>query len=267
MNGDIQLGRVETERFSMEYMAFGKGMRPLVIIPGMSLRPVLLQAEAIAAAYKSAAEDHRVFLFEGTSNMPEGYSVRDMARDTAEAMKKIGIREADVFGASQGGMIAQCVAAEHPELVRRAVLGSTLSRPNPLSMAVFNEWIGLCLAGDPVALNRSCVEKMYSPAVRKAAEKRFTAAEKEGTPAEMHRFSILCAASRDFDFYEELSRIQCPVLVLGAEEDRVLGAVGSTEIAEKLGCESYIYKGCGHAVYDEAPDYLNRMLNYFRAEI
>lgn len=42
----------------------------------------------------------------------------------------------------------------------------------------------------------------------------------------------------------------------------VLGAAASIELADELKCELYMYDG-GHAVYDEAPDYKDRIQDFF----
>jgi hypothetical protein len=55
-------------------------------------------------------------------------------------------------------------------------------------------------------------------------------------------------------------------LALGSEGDRVTTPEGSRQIAEKLGCAIYLYDSSyGHAVYDEAPDYKERILAFFQA--
>lgn len=40
-----------------------------------------------------------------------------MADGQAKAIRKLGIGKACVLGVSQGGMIAQCMAIRHPEIV------------------------------------------------------------------------------------------------------------------------------------------------------
>ena len=55
------------------------------------------------------------------------YALDDMARDTVGLLDALGIRSAHVVGASMGGMIAQTLAARHPDRV--ASLCSIMSGP------------------------------------------------------------------------------------------------------------------------------------------
>ena len=65
-------------------------------------------------------------------------------------------------------------------------------------------------------------------------------------------------------------KINCPVLLTGSEDDNVLGAEATGLIAEKLkgheGFEMFIYEGYGHAAYDLAPDYKDRMQKFLMSE-
>ncbi|HTA12004.1 MAG TPA: alpha/beta hydrolase [Solirubrobacteraceae bacterium] len=46
------------------------------------------------------------------------YSLADMAEDAAQLLERLDLAPAHVIGASMGGMIAQTMAARHPQLVR-----------------------------------------------------------------------------------------------------------------------------------------------------
>jgi pimeloyl-ACP methyl ester carboxylesterase len=52
---------------------------------------------------------------------PEQYTLSDMAEDAAVLLRELGVAPAHVVGASMGGMIAQTLAAEHPDVVRSLV--------------------------------------------------------------------------------------------------------------------------------------------------
>jgi pimeloyl-ACP methyl ester carboxylesterase len=61
---------------------------------------------------------------------PAQYTLSDMAEDAARLIEELGIAPAHVVGASMGGMIAQTIAAERPELVRSltSIMSTTGSR-------------------------------------------------------------------------------------------------------------------------------------------
>ena len=254
---------VVTDSVEMDYVVFGSGEKNFVIIPGLSVHSVMGSAEAIADAYSSFTEEYTVYVFDRAKNISEGYSVRDMAADTAAAMKELGIDEADVFGASQGGMITMYLAIDYPELVNKAVLGSTLSRPNETFNEVVQEWISLAQAEDETGLIGSFLDRVYSKNTLDAYRDYLMETNAGITDEEYERFLILANALTTFDCYDELSKISCPVLVLGCEGDHVVTAEGSKEIAGVLNCELYLYDDTyGHGVYDEAADYKERCYTF-----
>ena len=264
MSENFAVSTVKGHNFTMDYLRFGEGERYFVMLPGMTLRPVTLTAAAVAAGFADFAKDYTVLLFDRRRELSEGCTVEDMAEDTAEAMELLGVSDADVYGASQGGQLAMILALRHPALVRRLVLAATSARPNPVTEETFSLWKRLSAEGDPVAVNRDSAERIYTEEFRRVNAEAFAAMETMGTPEELRRWGILSHACLIFDCYEELSALRCPTLVVGAEQDQVMSPAASREIGEKLGCECVIYENYGHAVYDEAPDFRERMLTFFR---
>jgi 3-oxoadipate enol-lactonase len=258
-----QTGTAAVGDMQMDYAVFGTGSRTLVILPGLAIHSVMSAADAVASAYQEFTGEYTVYVFERASRISDGYSVRDMARDTALAMQSLGIEKADIFGASMGGMIAQYMAIDYPQMVSKLILGSTQSRANAAAAQVLEGWIALAEKRDEQALLASFADSVYSQATLAVYREMLITSNAGITEDEYNRFIILANACRQFDCYEELSKIQCPVLVLGSEGDRVLTADASREIAEALNCEIYIYPDTyGHAVYDEAADYKDRMLTF-----
>ena len=109
----------------MDFFRFGRGEKTLVILPGLSVQSVMGAADAIAEAYRPIEDKFTVYVFDRRTDIPSPYPIRDMARDTAEAFRALGLKDVCLFGASQGGMIALVLAIEYPELVGRMVLGSS----------------------------------------------------------------------------------------------------------------------------------------------
>ncbi len=257
---------VSSGGMEMDYIAFGSGEKTFVILPGLSIHSVMGSADAIAEAYKDFAGEYTVYLFDRAKDIHKGYTVRDMAADTAEAMKALGIENADVFGASQGGMMAQYLAIDHPELVHKLILGSTLAKPNDGFDKLVDEWISLAEAKQETELLESFVDNVYSEATLASYRDTLISMNAGISDEEYARFVILAEACKTFNCCDKLSGIKCPVLVIGSEGDEVVGAQGSEQIASALGCELYLYdKSYGHGVYDEAPDYRQRCLDFLRA--
>lgn len=72
------------------------------------------------------------------------------------------ITNADVFGVSQGGMIAQYLAIDRPDLVNQLVLAVTLSKNNETVERTVNDWIQITEQNNMKKLITDMAEKMYS---------------------------------------------------------------------------------------------------------
>lgn len=238
--------------------------KTLVVIPGLSVKPVAPIIGAVAGQYAAFLKaGYRLFLFDRRQNMPEGQTAEDMAEDTAAVMASLGIRKADVFGASQGGMIAAALAMAHPELVDHLVLGSTSLRHGPYSDAQFAHWMELARQKDDRGLFAACGKAMYSPASWAAHGEAFIDANAGVTEAEFALFLRTASALFSVDMLARARQIKARTLVIGCRGDKVFTAGPSEEIVKALGCESYFYgEEYGHAVYDEAPDYAQRVFDF-----
>ena len=260
---------VKSASFTMDYLRFGKGRDPLVILPGLSVQSVMGLGDLIAEAYQILTEDYTVYLFDRRKDLPAVCPIREMARDTAEAIRALGLSRIALFGASQGGMIALCLAAENPDLVQKLVLGSSSAHVDESHYELFSRWIVLAKAGKARDLNLAFGEALYPKAVFEGARELLLSQADSFTAEDLRRFVILAESLQGFDIREDLAKIACPVLVLGAKDDRVLGAEASEEIfrhlPERPGSGLYLYEeGFGHAAFDTAPDYKERLLRFLR---
>ena len=264
---NMLLGTVQADSFAMDYLRFGDGAKNLVIIPGVSVQSVMGSTQAIAEAYKLLTEEFTVYVLDRRKNMPESYTVYEMARDTAEAIKALNLGKVSIFGASQGGMIAMKIAVDHPELVEGLVLGSTSAQVTEETYRrVFAGWADLAKAGKPEELYLSFGEATYPAPVFEQSRELMIEAAKTVTPDDLKRFITVTEGMKGFDVTKDLRKIMCPVLVIGSRDDKIFGGEASMQIMEclkgKPDCELFMYDDCGHAAYDVAPDYRERMLKF-----
>mgnify|MGYP002868369695 CR=1 FL=1 len=257
---------VRTNGIEMAHCSFGEGPRPFVILPGLSAKSVVAQEAALAQGFALFCKDFTVHVFDRRLNLGDAYSVADMARDTACVMEALGLSHVCLFGASQGGMIAQLIAIEHPELVDRLVLGSTTSRGADSAAAVVDSWETLAREGRVEEFVQATLTHLYSPATLAVAGDAIAEAMLPLTREELARFIVLASGTPAFSCTDRLSAITAKTLVIGCFGDAVVGWRASVDIAERLGCELVIYGAeYGHSVYDEAPDYRRRLYEFFMA--
>ena len=252
---------------TMEYIRFGSGKRVLIMIPGLGdgLQTVKGTALPMALMYRIFAKDFTVCAFSRKSPLPQGYSTRDMARDQAEAMEKLGIERADIFGVSMGGMIAQHLAADYPQKVRKLVLAVTCAKPNPILRESVEEWIGLAEKGDHTSFMDSNLRRIYSDNYYRKNRWLVPITGALTKPKSYERFFVQAEACLSHDADEKLHRIQAPTLVIGGEKDLALGGNASREIAEKIpGSRLRMYEQWGHGVYEEEKEFDQLLLDYLR---
>lgn len=260
----MRIDTIQTNRFTMNCCQFGHGSEPLVVLPGVSAQRVLNSAAAIERAYQPLTDACTLTLLERRNDMPDPYTVCDMAADTVEALRALNLGPVNLFGASQGGMIALKIAIDHPEQVRRLLLGSTAAcMPDEQYRRIPESWVRLARTGDREALSLSFGQAIFPPTVFQAARTLFVETAKSITDEDLKRFITMTEGLRGFNVIEDLKKIACPVLVLASRDDQVLGGEASLQIAEHVrDCELYMYDHYGHAAYDIAPDYKQRLLNF-----
>lgn len=253
------------DNVQMDYITFGTGAKTLIMIQGLNTNGIKGAAVSLAYMYRIFAKEYKVYLFDRRTQVYDGITVREIASDIAMAMDALQISKADVFGVSQGGMIAQYLAIDRPDLVNKLVLAVTISKDNDTVKKVLANWMDLTKRGAFKELVADMAVKMYSEAYMRRYKAFMPLLILLQKPKDVERFLILTKACLTCNAYEELDKITCPVLVLGGRQDKVVTGEASEEIADKLGCEIYMYETLGHAAYEEACDFNERVYNFFKA--
>ena len=259
--------RLSLKTGEMDYIRFGSGKKVLVMIPGVGdgLKTVKGMAVPFALLYRSLCEDFTVYVFSRRVNLTPHMTTREMAEDLNLAMEALGLSKAAVVGVSQGGMITQWLAIDHPDKVDRLVLTVTLCRPNPTVLDVIDRWTEMAERGDYKGIMVDTAERSYTPKRAKSAGITYGLLGSVGKPKSFERFLIQAESCVTHDSYEELPRISCPTLVLGGTDDRIVTGQASEEIAERIpNCRLKMYDGLGHGLYEESPDFLKQVIEFCR---
>lgn len=263
---NVNNGSIPIDGTHMSYVSFGSGKKPLVLLPGLSdgLATVRGKGLLLAPSYRLFFEKFTVYMFSRKDALKRGAAIRDMAEDQACALKRLGLKKICLAGVSQGGMIAQCLAEDHPELVEKLVIAVSAPCAGKMILENVAGWAELARQGRHRELMIDTAEKSYSPAYLSKYRKFYPLLGAVGRPGSYERFLANADAILSFDGLKDLSRIRCPVLILGGEEDRIAGPDASRLMHERIpGSRIHMYPGLGHAAYEEAPDFNQRIFDFF----
>ncbi len=112
---------------------------PLIVLAGLvpqaGVAPGPMRSDHERAA-RLFARGREVYYLNRRPGMLPGTTMADIAAEHATAMRVAFGEPVDVVGMSTGGSIAQQIAAQHPEVVRRLVLVSTGCRLGPAAKSV-----------------------------------------------------------------------------------------------------------------------------------
>ena len=239
---------------TMDYVTFGKGKDALVIIPGLGdgLQTVKGKAQLFSLSYRLLAKRYKIYVFSRINELRQGYTTWDMAADVAEAMETLNLDTAYVMGISQGGMIAQWLAADFPEKVQKLILAVTTAKPSQLARERIEHWQKLSQSGNFKHLMLDIAKHSYTQKSYQKWRLLYNIMGRLGRIKDENRIAIQSQSCLKHNSLEVLKEIQCPTLVLGALEDDVIGVNDSKELAKAIsGCQLLILKHSGHALYEK----------------
>lgn len=263
MNANVS--KINVNGSEMKYFTFGNGKKVLIMIPGLSLKPVSDNAEIVALSYNFFSKNnYTVYLFDVRENVTSDFRISNIADDIAEAMHLLGIESANILGYSMGGMASMNLSVRYPQLVKKLIICSSAAELK--NKNIIKEWRNLAEKGEVVALNRCIFDKVYSEEYLETYSDAFKALETYGSPDELKRLICLIDAISVFNITDKLCNIKCPTLIIGSEKDKIIPYQQFIEISEKIGCECFISDKFSHAIYHEDLGNLERVYNFFEKE-
>jgi 3-oxoadipate enol-lactonase len=189
----------------------------------------------------------------GLSDMPKGeWGMGDHVADAAAVMDRIGAKDGVIVGLSIGGMIAQGLAAERPDLIRGMVLcdtGAKIGTP-----AMWGDRIDEIRRTGLEPMAGAILERWFSRTFRndRAGELAIWRNMLIRTPCDAYIGSAI--AIRDTDLQESTSRLRLPTLAMCGAEDGVTPPDLVRETADLIpGSSFHLIKGAGHLPCIEAP--------------
>ena len=253
---------------SMDYVTFGKGNQPLVIIPGLGdgVQTVKGMAMLFSITYRILAERYKIYVFSRINELKQGYTTRDMAADVAEAMETLNLDTAYVMGISQGGMIAQWLVVDFPERVQRLILTVTTAKPSQLARERIEYWQKLSQSGNFKHLMLDIAKHSYTQKSYQKWRLLYNVMGIFGHIKDKQRIDIQSVSCLKHDSLDFLEKINYPTLIIGAEKDDVLGVDGSLRLHQYIkDSQLTILPECGHVLYEQNKYFQKRVLVFLES--
>lgn len=186
-----------------------------------------------------------------------------MADDVAGLIDHLGIASAHVMGISMGARIAQELAIEHPEKVRRLVLASTDygGRAAPAPEAVRAAMMKVATSG-----GRDGNEEFLPLCLAPARLDRGFALPEGILPARSDPDVLVkqLLAIRSFDTYDRLGRIRAETLVLQGGADQINRVENGQALCKRVAGSRFVrIEDAGHIFVWERPDEASRVVTEF----
>ena len=221
------------------------------------------------------AAQHRVITFDnrgvGASGGATPTTIEAMAADAVSFIRALGLDQVDLFGFSMGGMIAQVIAQEEPQLVRKLILAGTgpaggegidkvtrisyvdtarglLTRRDPKQYLFFTRTPNGIQAGKEFLAR---LEERSNDRDKPVTVRAFRAQLKA-----IHRWGLQQPAN--------LATIHQPVLVANGDHDKMVPTKNTVDLDRRLpNSQLVIYPDAGHGgVFQFHQDFVQRALEF-----
>ncbi len=221
------------------------------------------------------AATHRVITFDnrgvGASSGATPRTIEEMARDAVYFIRALGLDQVHLFGFSMGGMIAQVIAQQQPQLVRKMIIAGTgpaggegidkVTRITYLDTAR-----GLLTRQDP----KQFLFFTRTPNGRRAG-KEFLARLAERTNDRDKAISVWSFRAQLTAIHRwgqqkpaDLASIHQPVLVINGDSDKMVPTKNTVDLDRRLpNSQLVIYPDAGHGgVFQCHEDFVKRAVGF-----
>ena len=233
------------------YQDIGEG-RPLLLLHGLTSNSAMFYREI-----EFFKDDRRIIALDsrghGNSSRPGAYTLQDHIEDAGALLSHLKLDAVDVLGVSMGSYIAQGLAIQQAEKVKKLILVATKSYGRQSSMAELFErhadtFDGLNMlekfaaSSSYIYYNQSLIDEW----LRKTAEQsRQLTMQEQITASE---------ALKEFDFRDQLFQITAETLVISGKFDGLNPSEKGRETAVAVPDATFMeFKRSGHAPNVEQP--------------
>lgn len=254
----------------MYYEIHGEGF-PFVLIIGASADVNWWGKSFI----ERLSKEFKVIIFDnrgaGRTDKPDiPYTIKMMADDTIGLLNKLNIERAHILGISLGGMIAQEIAIDYPNLVEKLVLCSTSaggSKYIPPSKEIFELLTGN-IDFSPEEIIERTIPLLHTEEYIKNNPDIINESKKSMGSYQMpvHAFKRQTSAALSHSVGRKLKKLTIPTLILHGKKDRLVPFKNAEILADLIpNAKLVLFEHSAHALFSVEPKLIiNTLIDFLK---
>ncbi len=253
---------IESDGARIHYRFDGNEGGPVVMFSnslGTNLSMWDAQAPALAARFRVLRYDTRGH---GQSSVTPGpYSIMQLGRDVVWLLDQLDIERADFCGLSMGGMTGMWLGVYAAPRIGRLVLCNTAAKIG--TPEIWNARIEAVRQGGMAAVADAVIQRWFTPAFIARAPDAIERTRRMILSTPPEGYIANCAAIRDMDQRETISRISARTLIITGAKDPVATPSDARYIVERVAGAQYVELDAAHLSNIEAAERFTQRLVQF----
>lgn len=237
--------------------------RPVLVLSnslGTDLSMWEPQVSALASKYRLLRYDPRGH--GGSSAAKTPYTMVQLGQDVIGLMDALQIPKASFCGLSMGGMVGTYLGINAPERIERLILANTnafTAQPEFWQKRIDT----LLNDGGIETIVDGVMARFFSPEFTSASPAVVARVKAGMLATPLAGYAACCAAIRDMDFRQGLSRIQAPTLVIAGRKDLASPPENGQYLAANIKGARYAEIEAAHISNREAPAEFTKLVADF----
>ena len=256
---------IQVNGVKLNYEERGRGKPVILAIPGFggSARTNLTSLAPLADSFRVVALDIRGH---GRSvDVTQDWTIEQIVDDIHQFAKQMGIDRYVALGGSMGGAIVLRLAMEHPEVVEKLVLVSSVPACGSTTPKEIIEQ-ALAFAGNREA-NMMMTRSLFVRPITKRIEDELDDFAKDAMAVKDEVKKTWMLEEQYFNWESDLKDVRMPTLVIHGDKDTICNPEAQHRMTTMLpNAKEVIVPETGHVMLIEAPDVVAREIEIFIRE-
>lgn len=253
---------IESDGARIHYRFDGRESAPVLMFSnslGTNLSMWDAQVPSVAARFRVLRYDTRGH---GQSNVTPGpYTIMQLGRDVVRLLDALEIERAHFCGLSMGGMTGMWLGVYAAPRVERLVLCDTAAKIG--TAEIWNARIEAVRMGGMAAVAEAVIQRWFTPTFIAHAPDAIERTRQMILTTPPEGYVANCAAIRDMDQRETISRITAPTLIIAGQKDPVTTPADARYIVERIAGAQYVELDAAHLSNIEAAEGFTHALTHF----